>query len=295
MPSGPATSTAFPRVVAPLEARLGAPGRARAGTPTLECPRARGATAARSAPSTALTLLAVGAACLTGGGCGQASAAGAAPAGGTVVVASGADLESANPLVTVHPMARQVQRFALFVTLARYDSALRPDPLLRAGVALVGRPPHHHPVARSDAPLARRPGDHGARRRLHARCRPRSGDGVAARGRSRVARARGRRGRYDAAARGAAAARRPPVDSLRAPHPAGASTRHRAPRGLPARSFRHGAVRQRPLSLSRAACRRAMDLRSQRRLSRYDGRAAHALAGSSSPWWTSRPPSSQGW
>ncbi|MCC6929601.1 MAG: hypothetical protein IT359_11480 [Gemmatimonadaceae bacterium] len=51
-----------------------------------------------------------------------------APRGGTVVVASGADLESANPLVTVHPMARQVQRFALFVTLARYDSALHPVP-----------------------------------------------------------------------------------------------------------------------------------------------------------------------
>lgn len=45
-----------------------------------------------------------------------------------MVLASGADLESANPLVTVHPMARQVQRFALFVTLARYDSALRPVP-----------------------------------------------------------------------------------------------------------------------------------------------------------------------
>ena len=45
-----------------------------------------------------------------------------------VVIASGADLESGNPLVTVHPLARQVQRFALFVTLARYDSALRAMP-----------------------------------------------------------------------------------------------------------------------------------------------------------------------
>jgi peptide/nickel transport system substrate-binding protein len=45
-----------------------------------------------------------------------------------VVVASGADLESANPLVTMHPMARQVQRHVLFVTLARYDSELRPVP-----------------------------------------------------------------------------------------------------------------------------------------------------------------------
>ena len=46
----------------------------------------------------------------------------------TVVIASGADLESANPLVTLHPMARQVQRYALFVTLARYDDALQPIP-----------------------------------------------------------------------------------------------------------------------------------------------------------------------
>jgi hypothetical protein len=45
-----------------------------------------------------------------------------------VVIASGADLESANPLVTVHPLARQIQRYALFVTLARYDSLLAPEP-----------------------------------------------------------------------------------------------------------------------------------------------------------------------
>jgi peptide/nickel transport system substrate-binding protein len=41
-----------------------------------------------------------------------------------VVFASGSDLESANPLVTIHPLSRQVQRHVLFVTLARYDSAL---------------------------------------------------------------------------------------------------------------------------------------------------------------------------
>ncbi|MDF2771556.1 MAG: ABC-type transporter, periplasmic subunit [Geminicoccaceae bacterium] len=46
----------------------------------------------------------------------------------TVVYASGADLESANPLVTVHPLSRQIQRFALFVTLARYDTLLAPEP-----------------------------------------------------------------------------------------------------------------------------------------------------------------------
>lgn len=69
--------------------------------------------------------LLVGAALLA---CGGAPALPPSPSGGVVVVASGADLESANPLVTVHPMARQVQRHALFVTLARYDAALRPVP-----------------------------------------------------------------------------------------------------------------------------------------------------------------------
>jgi peptide/nickel transport system substrate-binding protein len=44
------------------------------------------------------------------------------------VVASGADLESANPLVTTHTLARQIQRFALLVTLTRYDSALVHQP-----------------------------------------------------------------------------------------------------------------------------------------------------------------------
>ena len=47
---------------------------------------------------------------------------------GTVVYASGSDLESANPLVTIHPLSRQIQRHALFVTLARFDSALVPVP-----------------------------------------------------------------------------------------------------------------------------------------------------------------------
>ena len=47
-----------------------------------------------------------------------------------VVLASGADLESANPLVTTHPMSRQVQRYALLVTLLRYDSTLTPQPYL---------------------------------------------------------------------------------------------------------------------------------------------------------------------
>ncbi len=47
---------------------------------------------------------------------------------GTIVYASGTDLESANPLVTIHTASRQVQRYALFVTLARYDAMLEPVP-----------------------------------------------------------------------------------------------------------------------------------------------------------------------
>ncbi len=44
--------------------------------------------------------------------------------------ASGADLQSINPLLTTHPLARQVQRYVLLTTLARYDSALAPQPYL---------------------------------------------------------------------------------------------------------------------------------------------------------------------
>jgi peptide/nickel transport system substrate-binding protein len=50
--------------------------------------------------------------------------------GATVLFASGADLQSINPLLTQHPLARQVQRYVLLTTLARYDSALTPRPYL---------------------------------------------------------------------------------------------------------------------------------------------------------------------
>lgn len=55
---------------------------------------------------------------------------GAAHRGATVLFASGADLQSINPLLTLHPLARQVQRYVLLTTLARYDSALVPQPYL---------------------------------------------------------------------------------------------------------------------------------------------------------------------
>jgi len=47
-----------------------------------------------------------------------------------VVFASGADLQTVNPLLTVHPFAKQVERYVLLTTLARYDSALVPQPYL---------------------------------------------------------------------------------------------------------------------------------------------------------------------
>jgi peptide/nickel transport system substrate-binding protein len=58
-----------------------------------------------------------------------ATACGAPPRSpDTAVVASGADLESGNPLVTIHPLSRQIQRHALFVTLVKLDSLLQPVP-----------------------------------------------------------------------------------------------------------------------------------------------------------------------
>ncbi len=60
-----------------------------------------------------------------------AAACGTAPRrADTVLYASGADLQSINPLLTLHPLARQVQRYVLLTTLARYDSALVPQPYL---------------------------------------------------------------------------------------------------------------------------------------------------------------------
>jgi peptide/nickel transport system substrate-binding protein len=53
--------------------------------------------------------------------------------GATVLFASGADLQSINPLLTQHPLARQVQRYVLLTTLARYDSAMVARPYLARG------------------------------------------------------------------------------------------------------------------------------------------------------------------
>jgi len=67
--------------------------------------------------------------CLLAGlmvGCGDD----AARRGDTIMFASGAELQSINPLFTVHPLARQVQRYVLLTTLVRYDSAMVPTPYL---------------------------------------------------------------------------------------------------------------------------------------------------------------------
>ncbi len=58
------------------------------------------------------------------------AAGGAERRGRTVLFASGADLQSVNPLLTIHPLAKQVQRYVLLTTLARYDSTLTPRPYL---------------------------------------------------------------------------------------------------------------------------------------------------------------------
>ena len=59
------------------------------------------------------------------------AACGASPrAADTLVFASGTDLEGANPLATIHPLSRQVQRFVLFTTLVRWDSTLTAQPYL---------------------------------------------------------------------------------------------------------------------------------------------------------------------
>lgn len=63
----------------------------------------------------------------------SACARSATDRGDTIVFASGADLQSANPLITTHPLARQVQRYALLTTLVRRDSSLAIVPYLAHG------------------------------------------------------------------------------------------------------------------------------------------------------------------
>ena len=60
-----------------------------------------------------------------------------AAAGHVVVYASGTDLESGNPLVTIHPLSRQIQRFALYVTLGEVRRQAAAGPVRGDVVGLV--------------------------------------------------------------------------------------------------------------------------------------------------------------
>ncbi len=46
----------------------------------------------------------------------------------TIVIASGTDLEGMQPLTTVHPLSRQVQRYLVFTPLVRLAADLSPEP-----------------------------------------------------------------------------------------------------------------------------------------------------------------------
>jgi len=85
------------------------------------------------------------------------------------VLCTGADLQSINPLVAVHPLAKQVQNHVLFLTLAARDSALRP---VRASPRGVGRRAHVLRLPAAGRDLARRTADDGGRCRVDHRARP---------------------------------------------------------------------------------------------------------------------------
>lgn len=55
-----------------------------------------------------------------------AGAGAASRRGATVLYASGADFQTLDPLLTIHSLASQVERYVLLTTLARYDSTLTP-------------------------------------------------------------------------------------------------------------------------------------------------------------------------
>jgi len=62
-----------------------------------------------------------------------AGCAGAARTPDTIVIASGTDLEGMQPLVTVHPLSRQVQRYLVFTPLARLSADLVAEPWAARG------------------------------------------------------------------------------------------------------------------------------------------------------------------
>ncbi len=61
-------------------------------------------------------------------GCMLAGCAGSPRSPDTIVIASGTDLEGMQPLTTVHPLSRQVQRYLVFTPMVRLSAALTPEP-----------------------------------------------------------------------------------------------------------------------------------------------------------------------
>jgi ABC-type transport system substrate-binding protein len=57
-----------------------------------------------------------------------AACAGSSRSDDTIVIATGTDLEGMQPLTTVHPLSRQVQRYLVFTPLARLSATLTPEP-----------------------------------------------------------------------------------------------------------------------------------------------------------------------
>ena len=161
-----------------------------------------------------------------------------------------------NPLVTMHPLSRQVQRHALFVTLARYDAALRPAPYYARRWTWGERAARRSRCTSTPA-LRWHDGaaDDGARRGVHLRRRRATPPSArrARRGGSRWLDA-ARRGRRHHARRCASRrrSRDVPAAALRAAARAArtCSTRCRAAR-LRQRRVQRRAGRQRPVPLRR--------------------------------------------
>ena len=194
----------------------------------------------------------------------------------------------------LHPLARQVQRYVLLTTLARYDSALVPAALPRAGLGVVAGP------AGADLPSARRGVRwHDGGRRPRAMSPGRSTRrAIPATGYPRTGRARRARA-VDApddstvalAFQPAAAALSRRADRPR--HPAGAPARHGAARRVSGRRPGTTApVGNGPFRFVSHEPNRRWVFAANPATSPPRSAGRPRSSGSSSWWWTSRPPSS---
>ena len=198
--------------------------------------------------------------------------------GATVLFASGADLQSINPLLTAAP-ARPA---GAAVRAAHHPRAVRqrarPRAIPRPRMALEQGSPHPHLRAPRRRPLARRRADHGARRGLDARRRARSGDRLSPAHRPRAGRGGPGAERLDRGAALRFAATPLPGRAHRPRHPAGAPARYRAAGPAAAGGVEHAAGRQRPLPVRGARAEPPLGLRRRQRLSGRAGRASAARA-----------------